>query len=256
MDPAADLLLWVLVLVRAGGLIFAMPVLHTGNIPPPVKAALSVLLAVLTTPLLSAAAPRIDATWMAVHLVFIELGTGVLLGFMCRFAFFALDVAGSLVANDLGLSMAAVLNHGSGSQTPVISSLLYWTGVMILFALDLHHWILAAFVRTYAAVPVGAGHLGEGLLRHFLAHTGWILSAGLQLAAPVMAVSFLITLVFSLLGRVVPQMNVFAESMPVRTSAGLFVFGSSLGFVGDHAANFLRRIPDDLVRVAMFLGKG
>ena len=50
----------------------------------------------------------------------------------------------------------------------------------------------------------------------------------LQLAAPVMAVSFIVSLVFSVLGRAVPQMNVFHESFTIRTLAGLSVFGVTL----------------------------
>jgi flagellar biosynthesis protein FliR len=49
-------------------------------------------------------------------------------------------------------------------------------------------------------------------------------------------------------------MNVFSESMPVRVLSGLFVFAMSMRFIGDHTANFLRRIPDDFVRVAQILG--
>jgi flagellar biosynthesis protein FliR len=69
-----------------------------------------------------------------------------------------------------------------------------------------------------------------------------------------MAVAFLVTWVFSMLGRAVPQMNVFSESMPIRVLSGLFVLAISMQFIGDHTANFLRRIPDDFVRIAQILG--
>jgi flagellar biosynthesis protein FliR len=49
-------------------------------------------------------------------------------------------------------------------------------------------------------------------------------------------------------------MNVFSESMPIRVLSGLFVLAMSMRFIGDHTANFLRRIPDDFVRVAQILG--
>jgi flagellar biosynthesis protein FliR len=68
-------------------------------------------------------------------------------------------------------------------------------------------------------------------------------------------VAFIVTWVFSMLGRAVPQMNVFSESMPVRVMAGLMVFAMSMRFIGDHTANFMRRIPDDFVRIAQVLGQ-
>lgn len=76
----------------------------------------------------------------------------------------------------------------------------------------------------------------------------------LQLAAPLMAVSFLISLVFSVLGRAVPQMNVFAESFAVRPLVGLSVFGLTLELMSEHIINYLRHLPEDLMRVAQLLG--
>ncbi len=254
MSAFDEVMLWTLVMVRCGGMMAALPVISTNSVPKTMKLGLSVFLSVLTVPMLPRTPVGSLELWPLASLVLIEVGTGYMLGFVCRFTFFAMDVAGSLVATDLGLSMATMLNPGSSTASPVTATLFYWLGAMLLFALDLHHWILAAFVRTYVVLPIGAGHVSEALLKDILARTSWILATGLQLAAPVMAVSFVITLVFALLGRAVPQMNVFSESMPVRTAAGLFVFGTGLTFVGDNAANYLKRIPDDMVRIAKLLG--
>jgi flagellar biosynthesis protein FliR len=150
--------------------------------------------------------------------------------------------------------MSTILNPGSNAAAPITSTLLYWLGVITFFGLDIHHWILVFFIRTYSVLPMGAAHGSEDLMRNVLVHTGWILSAGIQVAAPIMAVAFLVTWVFSMLGRAVPQMNVFSESMPIRVLSGLFVLAMSMRFIGDHTANFLRRIPDDFVRIAQILG--
>ena len=68
-----------------------------------------------------------------------------------------------------------------------------------------------------------------------------------------LAASFLVTLLFSLLGRAVPQMNEFSESFPVRTIAGLAVFGLTCSLLAQHIANQLNRIPEDFLRVAHIL---
>jgi flagellar biosynthetic protein FliR len=73
------------------------------------------------------------------------------------------------------------------------------------------------------------------------------------MAAPVMAGSFIVTLVFSVLGRIVPQMSAFLESFSVRAIGGLVVFGLSLDIMAQHLLNYLTRLPDDILRVAQFL---
>jgi flagellar biosynthetic protein FliR len=83
-----------------------------------------------------------------------------------------------------------------------------------------------------------------------VARSGKVFLLALQIAAPVMAVSFLVTLVFAVLGRAVPQMNVFSESFPVRTLVGLVTFGLTCSFMAQHIANYLRRLPEDMLNVA------
>jgi flagellar biosynthetic protein FliR len=87
-----------------------------------------------------------------------------------------------------------------------------------------------------------------------MSRTSQVFVLGLLMAAPVMAVSFLVNLVFSVLGRAVPQMNVFGESLAFRILGGMAVFGLMLNLVGQHAVNYLRQLPEDFLRVAQLLG--
>ena len=222
MTATQSISVWVLVMVRASGLILTMPVFSGNQVPRPLKVALGVMLATLATPLLPPIELKVDSLWWLIQVIFVEM------------------TAGGVV--------------GSNAAAPITSTLLYWLGVITFFGLDIHHWILVFFIRTYSVLPMGAAHGSEDLMRNVLVHTGWILSAGIQVAAPIMAVAFLVTWVFSMLGRAVPQMNVFSESMPIRVLSGLFVLAMSMRFIGDHTANFLRRIPDDFVRIAQILG--
>ena len=86
-----------------------------------------------------------------------------------------------------------------------------------------------------------------------VARTSGVFAAALQLAAPLLAVSFMVSLIFSVLGRAVPQMNVFAESFAVRPLVGLSVFGLTLELMSQHITNYLRRLPEDMLRVAQLL---
>ena len=71
-----------------------------------------------------------------------------------------------------------------------------------------------------------------------------------------MAVSFVITVIFSVLSRAVPQMNTFSESFSVRCLAGLTVFGLTCHLMAQQIENYLRRLPEDILRVAQLIGSG
>ncbi len=124
---------------------------------------------------------------------------------------------------------------------------------MLWLSLDMHHWMLLGFERTYTYLPIGTAHLSQAFLPDIVGRTSGIFVIALQLAAPLLAVSFIISLVFSVLGRAVPQMNVFAESFAVRPLVGLSVFGLTLDLMSEHIINYLRHLPEDMLRVAQLL---
>jgi flagellar biosynthetic protein FliR len=165
-----------------------------------------------------------------------------------------LEAAGGILGTEMGLMLSTQFNPISANVSSVPAMILYLLGGMLLFSLDLHHWMLAGFQRSYALAPVGGAHLSEALFNNVVRHSSEIFFIGLQMAAPVMAVSFIISIVFAVLGRAVPQMNVFSESFSVRTLAGLSVFGLTCNLMAQHIVNYLRRLPEDMLRVAQMLG--
>jgi flagellar biosynthetic protein FliR len=76
----------------------------------------------------------------------------------------------------------------------------------------------------------------------------------LQISAPVLAVSFVVTVVFGVLSRAVPQMNVFVLSFSFRIVGGLMVFGFTLQLTAQHVINDLNRLPDDLFNLGQIMG--
>ena len=246
---------WLYVFIRVSALMVALPVFTAAPVPVPVRVSLCALTAMIVSPLL-AAPPLAVNVWDVFRLMISETLIGLLLGFVCRFIFFAVEFAGGLISMEMGLSMSTIFNPISPSTTPVTSMALYWLALVMFLSLDLHHWVLVGIQRSYTFSPIGAAHLREALFNDVVRRSGRIFVIALQIAAPVMAVSFLITLVFAVLGRAVPQMNVFNEGTTARTLAGLLTFGLTCTLMGQHIANYLRRLPEDMMRVAQMLGSG
>ncbi|HTH47372.1 MAG TPA: flagellar biosynthetic protein FliR, partial [Candidatus Limnocylindria bacterium] len=249
-----DLTNWMYVFVRVSALLLALPLFTATPVPVTVRIALCALTAAVISPSLPSAPPMPSTVWGLFALFFSEASVGLLLGFVCRFVFFAVDLAGGLISAEMGLSMSTMFNPLAPSTTPVTSVTLYWLALVMFLSLDLHHWMLAGLQQSYLVVPVGGAHLSEVLLNDVILRSGHIFVIALQIAAPIMAVSFLITLVFALLGRAVPQMNVFYEGTTAKTLAGLLTFGVTCTLMGQHIANYLRRLPTDLMKVASLLG--
>ncbi len=249
-----DIYSCLMVFLRVSAFLLVLPFFSAVNFPSVMRVALSLLIAILLAPLL----PPFHADKMAfaslLGVMFQELVIGLFLGFVSRLVFYAVDIAGNIISSQMGLNMASIINPASSTSEQVPSSILFFLAAVVMLTMDLHHWLLVGFERTYTVLPVGGIHLNRALFETIVAQTSHVFMVALQISAPIIAVAFVITLLFAVLSRAVPQMNVFHESFSVRIIGGLVVFGFTMQLTAQHVINYLHRLPDDLLAVAQLMG--
>ncbi len=253
--PRELLIGWLLVFLRSSGFFAVFPMFSAQTVPVRLRAALGLFMALLIAPTVPIPIELPSNTWSLVGLMAAETGVGLLLGFITRLIFFGLEVAGGIIGNEMGLSLPLSMDAAGGGQSGVPGAVLYYLGLILWLALDLHHWLLAAFQRSYELLPIGGAALREAVLVEILHRCTQLFGIALQIAAPILAVSFIISLVFSVLGRAVPQMNVFTESFAIRILAGLTVFGFTCQVMAQHIINYLNRLPGDMLLIARLLAR-
>ncbi len=245
---------WLFVFMRAGAFLMVLPFFSVTDFPVTMRVAVGAMTSLLIAPLLPPLALEHTDLLGLAGLCFEEISVGLLLGLLTRLIFFTVELAGSIIATEMGLNMAGVFDPFMEQSSQVPSAILFYLSAMVMLTLNLHHWMLLGFERSFLVLPIGGAHLSAALFETIVAKTGEIFTLGLQISAPVMAVSFVITLVFALLGRAVPQMNAFGESFFFRIAAGLIVFGFTLQIAAQYVRDYLDRLPNDLLAVAQMLG--
>lgn len=248
-----DVTTWFLIFVRFGAYMLLFPATAAQNIPVPLRIAFSALCSFLILPTVPAVQLHDAPLHHVIGVMFIETVTGLTLGMLSRFLFYAVEMAGSILSTETGLMLSSNFNPVTSSFGSAPGALLHWMTLMLLFSLNLHHWLIIGLQRSYEILPAGGAHLSELVLSELVARASGIFVVALQMTAPILAASFMVTLLFSLLGRAVPQMNVFGESFPVRSISGLAVFGLTCNLLAQHLINYLNRIPEDFIRVAQML---
>lgn len=249
-----DLTTWFVVFVRFSAYLLLFPITAAQAIPVMVRLGFAGLGAFLILPLVPAVNLDAVSLFHVIRMFFMEVSTGLILGLLARFLFYAVEMAGSLIATESGLMLSSNFNPITASFVSSPGVVLHWMGLILMLTLDLHHWLIIGLQRSYEIIPAGGANLSELLLSDIVGRAAGMFVIAVQMTAPVLATSFLVTVVFSLLGRAVPQMNVFNESFPVRTFAGLAVFGLTCNLMAQHIVNHLNRIPQDFLRVANLLG--
>lgn len=250
---AFDVMAWLVVFVRISAYITIFPLFSAQSIPIVVRIALGAIGGFLICPTISIPPELHTSLYQLVKCLFVEVTTGLVLGLVSRFIFYAVEIVGSMIATESGLMMSMNFNPVTSTFGSAPGALLHWLGIVLLLGLNLHHWVILGLQRSYEIIGPGAARASELLLTDIIWRAGQMFVIALQMTAPILATSFVVTLVFSLLGRAVPQMNVFSESFPVRSVAGLAVFGLTCNLLAQHFANHLQRIPEDFLRVARIL---
>ena len=254
MDLQVEYYNWLLVFMRISAFLLVLPFFSATNFPVTMRVSLGALAALLLAPTLPPFPMGNLGFYSVLGVMIQEVSIGLLLGFMARMVFFAVDLAGNIIATEMGLQMATIFNPLTQATTQVPATILFYLAAIVMLTLDLHHWMLLGFERTYTVLPMGSAHLSTALFEMVVKNTNQIFIIALQISAPIIAVSFVVTVVFAVLSRAVPQMNVFSESMSFRIVGGLIVFGFTLQLTAQHVVNYLNRLPDDLLRVAQVIG--
>jgi flagellar biosynthetic protein FliR len=245
---------WALVFARLSAVLLVFPAFSAAHFPARLRIGFAALLAYLVACALPGSPPTTTGLWSLMGLMGIEISVGMLLGFVSRIVFFALEAAGHVMAAEMGLSMTADFNPFSTARSEAPGTMLSFMAITLFFSADMHHWFLRGLQRSYELLPIGGARLSAEVLTDVVARSAQLFVMATLLAAPIMAVSFIISLVFSVLGRAVPQMNVFVESFAFRILGGLIVFGLTLNLMAQHIINWLHQLPEDVLHVAQLLG--
>jgi flagellar biosynthetic protein FliR len=234
--------------VRAGALLASAPTLGT-SVPVMVRAFLAAILAAAAAPILpQVAAPE---SWLelvllaAHHAVF-----GLVLGGCLQLLTQAFSAAGGLADTQAGLASAQVFNPALGTQGAPLANFKGMLGATLIFALDGHHLILNAFLKSFQSTPTPA-ELAAQAPDAVLPLIGQLTLLSLQMGLPILAATFLIDLAAGLVNKAVPQTQPFLLALPAKLALGILALAVGLPVM---AAATQRGLEEVSAAWAAFMG--
>jgi flagellar biosynthetic protein FliR len=239
---------FMLVFARIGTMMMLLPGLGELSVPVRMRLTVALVLAAVLLPL-HREAYQLDLRSYGPVLVMLgeELFIGAVLGMTARFTISALQVAGSVIAQQLGLGFVTAVDPTQGQQGVIFGNFLTMLGVTLIFATDLHHLVIAALNDSYVLFRPGEIPLIGDAAALTVRTIGSAFKVGIQLSAPFLVFGLLFNLGLGVLSRLMPQMQVFFVGMPLSILAGLLIF---LLVVGAMMSIFLGSVEDVLKMLA------
>jgi flagellar biosynthetic protein FliR len=220
---------FMLAFARIGAMVMLMPGLGEANIPVRIKLSIALLLTLIMLPL-HRQAYHVDMQSLTALLVMMlqEIFIGIVLGATARVTLGALQVAGSVIAQQMGLGFVTSVDPTQGQQGLLIGNFLTMLGITLLFATDSHHLVIAALNDSYAIFAPGetmaSGDVAALATRAFAA----AFKIGLQLSAPFLVFGLVFNIGLGVLARLMPQMQVYFVGAPLSILVGFLIFAAVL----------------------------
>lgn len=208
---------FILTFVRIGAAITIMPGVGDTFTPQQIRLYIALGLSLVLSPFVLPFLPNpVPTTAVLFTLILMEFIIGLFLGTIARIFMVALDTAGMVISMMSGLGNAQIFNPAFSTQGSLIGAMLSVTGVLLLFATNMHHLLFYGLVGSYELFPVGVipdtGSMAEMVAR---AVAGSFM-IGVQIAAPFIVVSLLVYIGMGVLTRLMPQVQVFLLALPLQ----------------------------------------
>jgi flagellar biosynthetic protein FliR len=220
--PGADVISgylpkFLLILLRLSVFFAILPILGNKTLPARYRIGQVVAIAALLTPVVDLRPGENDVVILVVR----EVVLGMVLGLAVRVVFFGVEVAGQMISDSMGLSIATVFNPEMGQSTD-IARFLAIVATLLFLVTDAHHDLIALFVRSYDLVPVGTGDV-RALVGGGIELTGKIFRIAIKLGAPVVVGMVTLNILLGFLTKATPQINIFFISFPLYIFLGFLI---------------------------------
>jgi flagellar biosynthesis protein FliR len=242
------LLAFAMVLTRISAFLLVVPIFGWEGIPMTIKVAgtmlLSIFFSITNSPVVAAEQASVIP---AIILLAAEAAYGLALGTIASVLFGAVKLSGRIIEDQMGLSMAEILDPLSEERGQPLASFLEIIFAIAFLAANGHHLLIKVIQRSFELFPAGKIPTMATLAGNLLEATSVMLTAGLRLAAPILAALLVLLVALAILSRIVPEMDIFFISFPLRIILGLILLVALVPFidefVGETAKLMARLLP-------------
>ncbi|MBF0470755.1 MAG: flagellar biosynthetic protein FliR [Gammaproteobacteria bacterium] len=236
-------------LFRIASMVMVAPISGAESVSTTVRLAVALALTMVVVPLLPPA-PAVDPfSYQSLMITVQEVLIGIVIGFCFQLLFGAIIMGAQIIAMQMGLGFATMVDPQNGANVPVLAQLYLMMTTLLFLALDGHLLMIDMLVASFQALPVG----GIGLDRdayHQMAIWGSSLYAlGLWLSLPTLAAVLLVNISFGIMARAAPQLNVFSIGFPMTILFGFVVAIYTLPATYSQFQQLLQRVVELVQRV-------
>lgn len=251
----ADFLSLILIFLRIIAAIYAAPAYSNTAFQSTAKTIFSLFVAYILFFVVEkpAALQNIDLYNFAL-LAVKEIITGLIIGFSLNLIFYGISYAGSFIGFDMGLMMAQALNPLDETNNNVIGQIIYFAALLVFFIINGHHYLFRGLALSFTIIPLGEYAINSNLVEMLTKLTSGIFIIAVKISAPFLVSYMLIHIGEGVTSRVIPQMQVFFVTQPVKVALGFMLLAFLIPIYVFVIKNMLEAYEDSLFMIIRSMG--
>jgi flagellar biosynthesis protein FliR len=226
---AGEVFAFMLIFARLSSAIMLFPGIGETFVSPRVRLLFALMFTALVLPMVAPSLPKMpNEPAQIVLLLAGEILVGLFFGTILRLLLSALEVGGTIISMQIGLSNASIFNPTLATQGTLTGALLGTIAIVIIFASGMETLLLRGLVGTYETFVPGQNMMLGDIYGTVLKTVSRSFALGAEISAPFLVVGVMLSIAFGIISRLMPQIQIFALSMPLMIGAGLALFGLTL----------------------------
>jgi flagellar biosynthesis protein FliR len=209
--------IFLLIFARVSAFLITMPIVSYRTIPATHKIGLAFFLSISMVTNAEATPMAIDTVYLMLAMK--EVVIGVVIGFFAYMIISGIQIAGGLIDFQMGFAMANVLDPQTGMQVPLMGQYLNYFTWLMLLTVDAHHLLYDGIYYSMQYMPVmefTSAFGSEGFIELVLKSFSAMFVIAFQMSIPIVGSVLLVDIAIGILGRTVPQLNLFVVGYPLK----------------------------------------
>lgn len=250
MISSADIAAWVGAFIwplfRILGMFSIAPILGARIVPVRVRLVLALAVTMVVVPTLPAPELAPLDVPRSILLAVGQVLIGLAMGFVLRMVFAALELGAQVIALQMGLGFAELLDPQGGAQVPTLSYFYMMMGTLVFLALDGHHLVLQLLFDSFRTLPVDAFWFGSDAVWALVSWGSEMFRGAVLVALSATVALVSVNVLVGVITRAVPQFNMFVAFPAILllgfliVAVGVSNLDVQLGQLVDSAVGMLR----------------
>ncbi len=225
------LLTFFIILLRVSAIIVFAPIFSSTSIPTQVKIAFSLIFAMVLYPVVKQYIHITDFSIMNIAVIVTrEVILSAALAFCVHFLWAGIELGAQLVGFMMGFSIANVLSPEENLQISILAEFESIVAILIFLIIDGHYIFIRAMADSFKMVPVGGFILNQSVFDVLNKLALMMFGVAFKILAPAVIALLITNVVFGIIARTMPQINIMIVAFPLSIGIGLFVLGASFSF--------------------------